>query len=92
MIYQAVQAIVADFSRLAFSASLARLKLSRPAQTLTRRLLAKNPEPSPAVCDIPSSRKWAGVKRALGFGLSSFLYAGKIDVGIVPRDAAAGGG
>ena len=80
------------FSSVAFSDSLARLKLSSPAQTLTRRLVAKKPEPSPAVCDMPSSRKCAGDNRAFGFGFSSFLYAGKIDSGIAPREAAVGGG
>lgn len=77
---------------MAFSDSLPRLKLSKPAQTLTSRLVAKKPDPSPAVSAIPSSRKFFGVNRALRFGFSNFLYAGKTDVGIDPRDAGVGGG
>lgn len=78
--------------RDAFSASLAILKLSRPAHTFTRRLLAKKPEPSPTVSAIPSSRKCFVDKRALGFGFNSLLYDGKMTCGIAPREDAAGAG
>lgn len=76
----------------AFSASLPRLKLSKPPHTFTRRLFAKKPELSPVTSAIPSSRKFLGVRRALGFGLSSRLKQPNNDWGMPPREAAVGRG
>jgi hypothetical protein len=75
------------FRRVALSASFARAKLSKPEQTLTRRLLEKNP---PSV--IPTSRKPFALKRALGLGLRSFLKGLNTALGIDPLDDGAGGG
>lgn len=69
-----------------FSASLPKLKLSRPAHTFTNRLLKKNAEPSPAVSAMPVSRNVFGVMRPFGFGLRSFLKEGNTERGIEPRD------
>ena len=71
---------------VAFSASLPKLKLSRPAHTFTNRLPEKNPEPSPAVSAMPMSRNVFGVMRPFGFGLRSFLKHGNTEGGIKPRD------
>jgi hypothetical protein len=60
-------------------------------QTLTSLLLTKNPEPSPAVSAIPTARKFRGVIRIFGLGLSNFLNEGKTDVGMEPRDDGGGG-
>ena len=68
------------------------MKLSSPAQTLTRRLEAKNPDPSPAVSAIPNSKKVFGVRRALAFGFNNFLKAENTEVGIDPLEAGVGGG
>ena len=83
---------IAYLSKLFCSASPAILKLSSPAQPLTRRLSAKKPAPSPPVCRIPISRKCFAVSLLLGFGFSSRLNDGKTDCGIEPRDDAGGGG
>lgn len=77
---------------MAFSPSLFKLKLSRPAHTFTNRLLEKKPEPSPAVSAIPQSNNVFGVMRPFGFGLRSFLKDGKTEGGIEPRDDGFGGG
>ena len=72
---------------MALSTSLARAKLSKPEQTLKRRLLEKNP---PSV--IPTSRKPFELKRALGLGLSSLLKGPNTGLGIAPLDDGTGGG
>ena len=69
-----------------FSFSLPNAKLSRPEQTLTRRLLAKKP-----VSAIPISRNPLAFKRPFGLGFNSLLKEGKIELGIAPRDEALGG-
>lgn len=78
--------------RATFSASLFKLKLSRPPHTLTKRLLEKKPEPSPAVSVIPRSKKVLGGVRDFGLGWSNFLNDGNTDCGIDPRDEGCGGG
>jgi hypothetical protein len=78
----------------ALSASPARAKLSRPSQTLTSGLFAKNPPPSaPAGADSrPAARNALVDMRSFGVGCSSFLKAGKTAVGIAPRELAVGAG
>lgn len=56
------------FNSWFFSASLARAKLSSPAQTLTRRLLKKNP-----VSAMPISRNPLAVNLPLLLGFKSLL-------------------
>lgn len=74
-------------SRVIFSDSLAKAKLSSPEHTLTSRLPAKKPESA-----IPISRKFFGVNRPLGLGFNNFLYKGNMAFGMFPRAAAVGGG
>lgn len=81
-----------DRRRVVFSPSLPKLKLSKPEHTFTSRLLAKKPEPSPAVWAMPISRKSFGVSRALGLGLRSRLKGENKTLGIKAREAAVGGG
>ena len=69
------------------SLSLPSAKLSKPEQTLTRRLLVKKP-----VSATPISRKPLAFKRSFGLGFNNFLKEGKTVLGIAPRDEALGGG
>ena len=70
-----------------FSDSLASAKLSRPEQTLTRRLDEKKP-PS----DIPMSRKPFTLSRILALGLRSFLKEPNTEFGMFPLEVSASGG
>jgi len=75
------------FKRAFFSTSLESVKLSKLAQTWTRRLVAKNP---PAI--VPDSRNFFALRRVLGLGFNNFLNKPNTGAGIEPLDEGPGRG
>lgn len=67
------------------SFSLPSVKLSKPEQTLMRRLLVKKP-----VSATPISRKPFAFRRPFGLGFNNLLKGGKIELGIAPRGGCGG--
>ena len=81
------QDIVSTYQRsMAFSASLPKLTLSRPAHTFTNQLLEKNLDPQPVVPTMLESKNVFCIMWPFGFRLRSFLKHRNTEGGMEPWD------